>query len=148
MAGGNNYWPPAYSARTRTLYIPSWSVCSEVTLDQESIKKGVFFSQQFRSTERNETEIVAADPMTGEIKKKAHVIYPNVSGVLATAGGLVFTGLTDGSIIAVVLVLLHDAEDAGWCLASRSPARYWRAQDPALGVVDGHVLALDRDDRP
>jgi alcohol dehydrogenase (cytochrome c) len=38
--------------------------------------------------------------MTGEIKKKAHVIYPNVSGVLATAGGLVFTGLTDGSIIA------------------------------------------------
>jgi alcohol dehydrogenase (cytochrome c) len=100
MAGGNNYWPPAYSARTRTLYIPSWSVCSEVTLDQESIRKGIFFSQQFRSTERNETEIVAADPMTGEIKKKAHVIYPNVSGVLATAGGLVFTGLTDGSIIA------------------------------------------------
>src|SRR2546429_8985368 len=42
----------------------------------------------------------------------------------------------------VILVLLQDAEDAGWRLASRSPARYWRPQDPAVGVVDGHVLAL------
>jgi alcohol dehydrogenase (cytochrome c) len=38
--------------------------------------------------------------MTGEIRKKAHSIYPNVSGVLTTAGGLVFTGLTDGWVIA------------------------------------------------
>jgi alcohol dehydrogenase (cytochrome c) len=100
MAGGNNYWPPAYSPKTRLLYIPSWSVCSEVTLDQESISKGIFFSQKFRSSERNESEMVATDPTTGEIKKKAHVAYPNVSGTLATAGGLVFTGLTDGSFIA------------------------------------------------
>src|SRR6202047_2357828 len=48
---------------------------------------------------------------------------------------------------AMVLVLLHDAEDAGWRLASRSSARHRRAQDPAVGVVDGHLLALDRYDR-
>ena len=54
----------------------------------------------FRSSERNESEIVAADPVTGEIKKKVHVAYPNVSGALATAGGLVFTGLTDGTFVA------------------------------------------------
>jgi alcohol dehydrogenase (cytochrome c) len=100
MAGGNNYWPPAYSPKTKLMYIPSWSVCSEVTLDQASIKKGIFFSQTFRSSERNESEMVAVDPLTGEIKKKVHVAYPNVSGTLATAGGLVFTGLTDGSFIA------------------------------------------------
>jgi hypothetical protein len=34
---------------------------------------------------------------------------------------------------AMVLVLLHDAEDAGWRLASRSSARHRRAQDPAVG---------------
>jgi alcohol dehydrogenase (cytochrome c) len=100
MAGGNNYWPPAYSPKTRLLYIPSWSVCSEVTLDQESITKGIFFSQKFRSSERNESDMVAADPTTGEIKKKVHVAYPNVAGTLATAGGLVFTALSDGSFIA------------------------------------------------
>src|SRR5260370_986736 len=48
---------------------------------------------------------------------------------------------------AMVLVLLHDAEDAGWRLASRSSARHRRTQDPAVGVVDGHLLALDRYDR-
>ncbi len=48
---------------------------------------------------------------------------------------------------AMVLLLLHDAEDAGWRLASRSSARHRRAQDPAVGVVDGHLLALDRYDR-
>ena len=48
---------------------------------------------------------------------------------------------------AMVLVLLHDGEDAGWRLASLSSARHRRAQDPAVGVVDGHLLALDRYDR-
>jgi alcohol dehydrogenase (cytochrome c) len=100
LGGGNNYWPPSYSERTKTLYIPSDSSCSEVTLDQDSIKQGIYFSQKYRVSERRESDIVAADPMTGEIKKKTHTIYPNVSGVLTTAGGLVFTGLTDGSVVA------------------------------------------------
>lgn len=100
MGGDNNYWPPAYSRKTKILYIPSWTACSDVTRDQQAITKGIFFSQRFCNVERNETEIVAADPTIGEIKQKPHVICPNVSGVLATAGGLVFTGLTDGSLVA------------------------------------------------
>jgi alcohol dehydrogenase (cytochrome c) len=44
--------------------------------------------------------MVMVDPVTGEIKKKAHVAYPNVSGTLATSGGLIFTGLSGGSFIA------------------------------------------------
>ena len=46
MAGGNNYWPPSYSPKTRLMYIPSWSVCNEVTLDQESITKGIFLQPE------------------------------------------------------------------------------------------------------
>src|SRR5258706_16265027 len=49
---------------------------------------------------------------------------------------------------AMVLVLLHDAEDAGWRLASRCSARNRPAQDPALSVPDGHLLALDRYNSP
>ena len=41
-----------------------------------------------------------ADPVTGEVKKRAHSIYQNVSGVLTTGGGLVFTAFTDGSLVA------------------------------------------------
>jgi alcohol dehydrogenase (cytochrome c) len=100
MSGGNNFWPASYSPRTKLLYIPSMTSCSEVTLDQESIKKGVYFSPTFKSIERNESDIVVVDPFTGEIKKKVHNPYPNNSGALATAGGVVFTGYTDGTFVA------------------------------------------------
>jgi alcohol dehydrogenase (cytochrome c) len=100
MSGGNNFWPPSYSQRTKLLYVPSMTSCNEVTLDQESIKKGVYFSPTFRSIERNESDLILVDPLTGEIKKKAHSIYPNNSGAVTTAGGLVFTGFTDGTLAA------------------------------------------------
>ena len=47
----------------------------------------------------------------------------------------------------VVLVLLDDGEDAGRRLASRGAGRDRRAQDPAVGIVEGDLLALDRHDR-
>jgi alcohol dehydrogenase (cytochrome c) len=100
MSGGNNFWPPSYSKRTKLVYIPSMTSCSEVTLDQESIKKGIYFSRTFRSIERNESDIIMVDPLTGEIRKKVHSIYPNNSGAVTTAGGLVFTGFTDGTLAA------------------------------------------------
>jgi alcohol dehydrogenase (cytochrome c) len=100
LAGGNNYFPPSYSRRTGLIYIPSMSMCNESTLDQEAIKKGIYFSQLSKQIERNESDIVMADPLTGEVKKRVHSIYPNVSGVLTTGGGLVFSGYTDGSLAA------------------------------------------------
>jgi alcohol dehydrogenase (cytochrome c) len=100
MSGGNNYWPPSYSRKTRLMYIPSMSSCNEGTLDRNDIAKGVYFSLKFRSTERNDSDLIMLDPLTGEIKKKVHVAYPNNSGALSTAGGVVFTGLTDGTLLA------------------------------------------------
>jgi alcohol dehydrogenase (cytochrome c) len=100
MGGGNNFYPPSYSRKTGLLYIPSLSNCNESTLDQEAITKGVYFSRISKQIERNESDIVMADPLTGEVKKKVHSIYPNVSGVLTTGGGLVFSGYADGSLIA------------------------------------------------
>ena len=38
--------------------------------------------------------------MSGEIGHTAHLNYPNYSGTLATAGGLVFVGLLDGTVAA------------------------------------------------
>ncbi len=101
MSGGNNYWPAAYSQKTKLLYIPSNSSCNEVTLDPTlSNKAGDWKGATFKHIERNETDILAADPFTGEIKRKVHVNYPNNSGALATGGGLIFTGFTDGTFVA------------------------------------------------
>jgi alcohol dehydrogenase (cytochrome c) len=101
MQGGNNFWPAAYSRRTGLLYIPSAASCNEVTLDPSlSNKKGDWKGAKFRDIERNESDIIVADPLTGEIRKKVRVAYPNYSGALATGGGLVFTGFTDGTFAA------------------------------------------------
>ena len=100
MGGGNNYFPPTYSKKTGLLYIPSSSMCNEVTMDQESIKKGVYFSPTFKNDERAESDIVMADPLSGEVKKRAHMPYQNMSGAVSTAGGLVFTAYGDGTMVA------------------------------------------------
>ena len=100
MAGGNNYFPPSYSRRTGFMYIPSMSMCNESTLDQEAIKKGIYFSRISKQIERNQSDLVVTDPLTGEVTKRVHAAYPNVSGVLTTGGGLVFTGYADGTLAA------------------------------------------------
>jgi alcohol dehydrogenase (cytochrome c) len=101
MSGGNNYWPAAYSQKTKLLYIPSMSSCNEVTLDPKlSTKAGDWKGATFKNIERNETDLIVADPFTGDVKTKVRVPYPNNSGALATGGGLVFTGFTDGTFAA------------------------------------------------
>jgi alcohol dehydrogenase (cytochrome c) len=101
MSGGNNFWPSSYSPKTKLMYIPAMTSCNEVTLDPSlSNKAGDWKGATFRHIERNESDLIAADPLTGEIKKRIHIPYPNNSGALATAGGLVFTAFTDGTLAA------------------------------------------------
>jgi alcohol dehydrogenase (cytochrome c) len=101
MSGGNNFYPSSYSPKTRLIYIPSASSCNQVTLDPSlSNKAGDWKGASFKHIERNESDIIAADPFSGEIIKKLHIPYPNNSGVLSTAGGVIFTGYTDGAFAA------------------------------------------------
>src|SRR5262247_3022411 len=94
-AGGNNFWPAAYSQKTKLIYIPTLSNCALLTRNPElSNKAGDWKGGAYKQTERFETDLTVADPLTGEIKKSVHVPYPNYSGVLTTGGGLVFTGGT------------------------------------------------------
>ena len=104
--GGNNYWPSAYSPRTGLLYIPSMTACEDVTNDKVLVArekdKGWLARTGggYRVIERYESELIAIDPVTGELKKRVRLRYPNYSGALATGGGLVFIALMDGTIAA------------------------------------------------
>ena len=101
ILGGNNYWPSSYSPKTKLLYVPALTGCDDVKLDTEMHSKAKGWNGGSRSsTERFESNLTAFDPITGEIKKNAHLPYPNVSGTLTTAGGLVFVDLTDGTFAA------------------------------------------------
>lgn len=50
-----------------------------MTLDTDAAKNGNWFGAAFKHIERNETDLVVADPFTGEVKKKVRVPYPNNS---------------------------------------------------------------------
>jgi alcohol dehydrogenase (cytochrome c) len=100
--GGNNYWSGSYSPRTKLLYIPSRPTCDEVTLTPDQLRSstGSMLGGSIRLFARTQSEIVVADPFTGAVKGRIGAAYPNFSAALSTAGGLVFTGLGDGTLIA------------------------------------------------
>jgi alcohol dehydrogenase (cytochrome c) len=100
-AGGNNFWPSTYSQRTKLVYVPALSNCEDISLDtaKHSKERG-WNGGAFKTAERYESDLTAIDPITGEIRKNAHLRYPNYAGALATAGGLVFVALLDGTVAA------------------------------------------------
>jgi alcohol dehydrogenase (cytochrome c) len=99
--GGNNFWPSSYSQKTRLIYIPALSACETVVDNHEARVQGKsWVAGSSSTTERYESNLIAADPFTGEVKKTVHLRYPNNAGTLATAGGLVFIGLADGTVAA------------------------------------------------
>src|ERR1700730_15057753 len=99
ILGGNNYWPSSYSPKTKLLYVPALTGCDDVKLDTAMHSKERGWNGGTRSTaHRLESNRTAIHHTTGEIKHSIHLRYPNVSGPLATAGGLVFVGLTDGTV--------------------------------------------------
>ncbi len=100
-AGGNSYWPSSYSQRTKMLYVPALTSCADVTLlPQANRRVANWKGGAYRTTEKWETELSMSDPLTGEIKKKVRIPVANYAGALSTAGGLVLTGFTDGTLAA------------------------------------------------
>ena len=99
--GGNNFWPSSYSPRTKLIYIPALTACETVIDNHELHVPGKNWKGGYETTdERYESNLTAADPITGEVKKTIHLLYPNFAGTLATAGGLVFLALEDGTVAA------------------------------------------------
>ena len=101
LGGGNNFWPSSYSPKTKLLYIPSDSGCNELKIDPAlSNPAGVWKGGVAKPSDRVEGDVIAFDPLTGEIKKQAHWPYAGHAGTVTTAGGLVFSGFADGTFAA------------------------------------------------
>ena len=98
--GGTNFWPPAYSQKTRLLYIGGNEGCANITPDPTAHVKGKFGGGNYVNEERITGSLSVVDPASGEFKLRKELPYGNHSGVLATAGGIVVTALLDGTILA------------------------------------------------
>jgi alcohol dehydrogenase (cytochrome c) len=101
ITGGTNFWPAAYSRKTGSLYIPAAEGCGTVTVDTSAHVKGRFNGGGPGQAGLITSSITMIDPSTGELKKRVEFPYPNASGVLSTAGGVVMTGLLDGTLVAL-----------------------------------------------
>jgi alcohol dehydrogenase (cytochrome c) len=103
--GGNNYFPSSYSPKTQMVYIPALTACEWVTNDKTIGAKRsegwyVRSGGGYKVDGRYESTLTAVDPVTQEIKKKVRLPYPNYSGALSTAGGIVILALMDGTVAA------------------------------------------------
>jgi alcohol dehydrogenase (cytochrome c) len=98
--GGNNYWPSSYSPKTGLLYVPAMTGCVKIEVEPNRRSGLIFSGGSWATDEYWESNLTAIDPITFEIKKNVHLPYPNYSGTLSTAGGLVFLALYDGTIAA------------------------------------------------
>ncbi len=109
VTGGKNWEPAAYNPALNLIYIPSTEGCSEINgVTQADFEdQGGTHKWRDRFTgggSKNRTQptgsIKALDPVTGETTAIARTDLPNWSGVLATGGNLVFSGLWEGALVA------------------------------------------------
>ena len=107
--GGKNWEPSAYNPDLGLLYIPSIEGCNYIELveQKDMVDQGGtvkprerFTGGAVRTPDRLYGSLKAVDPTTGETKAAQKLTYPNMAGVLATAGNLIFLGHYDGTFAA------------------------------------------------
>ncbi|HEY7298240.1 MAG TPA: PQQ-dependent dehydrogenase, methanol/ethanol family [Xanthobacteraceae bacterium] len=116
--GGKNWEPSAYNPQLGLLFITAKEGCNFIVTKQQDdfVDQGGpvkprerFAGGQPKTPDRLFGSLKAIDPATGETKMAANLDYPNYSGVLATAGNLVFIGQPDGTFAAYDAKTLKEA---------------------------------------
>jgi alcohol dehydrogenase (cytochrome c) len=104
-AGTTNWMSPAYDSQTRLFYVNAREQCDIFSTAPQPYEAGhaYYGSAYFPSDEAEPYwgALRAIDPATGQMKWEFRHPSPSWSGVLATAGGLVFTGDSEGNFIAL-----------------------------------------------
>jgi alcohol dehydrogenase (cytochrome c) len=103
MGGGHNWQANAYSPQTRLLYFSSTDGCHVYYKTLHEAVEGQWYqlSTVDRGPQPNAGSVIALDPSTGTTKWRYDMLNVPTGGMLATAGGLVFTGDRYGYFIAL-----------------------------------------------
>ncbi len=103
--GGKNWMPMAFSQRTGNFYVPSNEWGMDIWNEPITYKKGAAYLGAGFTIKPNYEDHIgslkAIDPDTGEWKWEYKNDAPLWSGVMTTAGGLVFFGTPEGEFIAL-----------------------------------------------
>ncbi len=104
LNGATVWFSPAYSPRTNLFYVAVREIGSIYYKREADYKPGAFFAGGGESDIPNGEKsgaIRALDPTTGEMRWEFPMHSAPWAGVLATAGGLVFSGSDEGNFFAL-----------------------------------------------
>src|SRR5579863_5388359 len=104
LGGGHNWEPTAYSPQTGLYYFGSTDGCHIYYKNKQEYKEGQWYQLSTVDDVPHKPaagSMIAVDPVTGSTKWRLPLIASPSGGMLATAGGLVFTGDGEGYLIAV-----------------------------------------------
>lgn len=103
--GTTNFMAPTFDPQTALFYVTARDQCDIFSTAPQPYEAGhaYYGSAYFPSADAEPYRgfLKALDPATGEIKWRFEHTSPTWSGVLSTAGGLVFTGEAEGNFIAL-----------------------------------------------
>ena len=109
LPGGARWQPPAYNPVKMLTYqggedgCQTFMIIPAITLPDGGIDEQGRRKPGTRGPEQVSGQVAMADVITGEVLKRIRYTYPNKAGILATGGGVLFTGYEDGALVA-----LHD----------------------------------------
>lgn len=104
--GGKNWWPIAVDPQTHMAYVPTMHTCMTIKGGKVSYKAGLPFLGESFNVMRDPAfpdewgSVQAIDVNTGKQAWRFGSKLPWNDGMLATAGGLVFSGSGDGYLYA------------------------------------------------
>ena len=103
--GTTNFMAPTYDPQTQLFYVTARDQCDIFSTAPQPYEAGhAYYGSAYFPSEEAEPYrgfLKAIDPATGKIKWKFEHTSPTWSGVLSTAGGLVFTGDAEGNFVAL-----------------------------------------------
>ena len=103
--GATNWWSPAYSRRTGLLYVNAFDGEAEFFIRDDEYVEGDRFTGGGTNTpqpiDNYASAIRALDPRTGDLRWEFPLKPRARSGVLATAGDLVFSASVEGYFFAL-----------------------------------------------
>lgn len=145
--GGKNWNPMAYSQKTGWFYVPANHWKEDYWTEHVSYKKGAaYLGMGFRIRKMYDDHVGvlrAFDPVSGDLKWEHKERLPLWAGVLATAGGLVFTGTSDGYIKAFD----HESGEELWRFQTGSgivsiPITWRMDGQQYIGIASGYGGAV------
>jgi alcohol dehydrogenase (cytochrome c) len=103
--GATNWMSPSFDSRTNLFYVTAREECDIFSTAPQPYEVGhAYYGSAYFPSDKAEPywgALRAIDPKSGQVKWEFRHVSPTWSGVLSTAGGLLFTGDAEGNFIAL-----------------------------------------------